>query len=901
MLLFILAASGFIDGVVGRVAQLVRALVSHTRGPGFDSLRDHRSTRVAARPSAVRTLSRPLSATGLSASAVILAALLLLAPAAAAQQPTPEQARVLLRTRPDLVQQLRQRIATSGLSDAQVRTRLRAEGYPEDLLDAILPGGAGTVDSSRVSDVFEALQELGIADSLDIAELVDGAPRPDRVSRDSIVIDSVYRADSLGRTTPVIRERRTPRVPARDSGFTVFGLDAFNRTSQFEANAAGPVDQNYRLGPGDRLVLILTGDVEASHALEVTREGFVVVPQAGQLFVNNLTLGELDDILYTRLGRVYSGVRRGAGATTRFSVSVSRLRSNQVYVLGDVARPGSYRVSSAGTALTALYAAGGPTQLASLRSVLIRRAGRIVDTLDLYDYLINGDATHDPRLQTGDVVFVPVQGARVRIVGEVVRPATYEIAPGETLTDAIRFAGGFTATAASNRVQIERVVAPSAREAGRDRMTIDVASGELSRGVAPAIPLLPGDLVRVFRVAERMRNRITVRGNVWAPGAKGFDPGMKLSDALRLAGGVKPDVYLGQVLVTRLQPDSTRVQLRAVLRDTTGAPIEDMPLHDDDEIQVFSLSTFRPDRFVAISGAVKKGGRFPYRSGMTLRDLVLLAGGLEESAYLKEAELARLPENRRGGSTAMTMRVPLDSSYVFERAPNSDYLGPPGLPVGTGTSAEVSLKPYDNVLILRQPDWELQRTVTVLGEIQFPGTYSLVRKSERLADLINRAGGLTTEGYAEGVYFTRKRQGRIGIDLPRVLSDSRFIDNLILQDGDSIVVPRFNAVVNVKGAVNSPVAVAYVPGQNIAFYIRAAGGPRKDADTKRSYVTQANGKVESMTRRLGLPDGVPKPGAGSVVVVPVKDPSDRRDYTAMAAAVAQVFVSLVAIVVVVSR
>ena len=257
----------------------------------------------------------------------------------------------------------------------------------------------------------------------------------------------------------------------------IFGLSTCrSQTTQFDPNVAGPVDANYRLGPGDQLVLILTGDVSQAYQLPVTREGFIVVPQAGQIFVNNLTLGQLEDILYSRLGRVYSGVRRGPGATTRFSINVARIRSLQVYVVGDVLAPGSYRISSAGTALSALYAALGPTDNGSMRNVQIKRAGRVVNVLDVYDYLIDGDASRDARLQQGDVVFVPVHLSHVRVVGEVVRPSTYELKPGETLADAIRFAGGFTPTAARTRVQIERIQAPNQRgEGGRDRVTIDVA------------------------------------------------------------------------------------------------------------------------------------------------------------------------------------------------------------------------------------------------------------------------------------------------------------------------------------------------------------------------------------------------------------------------------------------
>jgi protein involved in polysaccharide export with SLBB domain len=373
---------------------------------------------------------------------------------------------------------------------------------------------------------------------------------------------------------------------------------------------------------------------------------------------------------------------------------------------------------------------------------------------------------------------------------------------------------------------------------------------------------------------------------------------MMLSQALRLAGGVKPDVYLGEVLISRLQSDSTRIQLRASLRDTIGTVAGDIPLNEDDQIRVFSVTEFRPTRYVAIGGAVRKSGRFPYREGMTMRDLVLLAGGLQEKAHLQAAEVARLPDDRAGGKLATTIRVPLDSSYLFERGPDGRYLGPPGLPAPAGTSPEVPLRPYDNVLILEQPDWSLQRTVVLSGEVRFPGTYALRSKGERLGDLIQRAGGLTDQAYADGVFFFRKRGslGRIGVDLPRILRDPAFRDNLILQDGDSINLPQFSAVVDVRGAVSSPVAVAYVPGKNIDYYIGAAGGLNRKAEGNRAYVVQPNGKVESISRRFLLPDGMPEPRPGSVVMVPEKDPNDRRDYTALATAAVQVAASLVAVV-----
>jgi polysaccharide export outer membrane protein len=839
---------------------------------------------------------------------------------ARAQNPTPAQAQQMLQNNPALLQQLRQKIMTSGLTPDQVRARLRAEGYPETLLDAYLPGATGAPDSTAsTDDIFSAMGQLGIADTTDLQLLrcgvnTDTLTVPDTLPSGLIDSTANRRRMEQRRRAAVqtcmaeedsLRRGLLGKRPDADSGFVIFGLDFFrNASSQFDPNLSGPVDANYKIHPGDRLVLILTGDVEQSYTLDVTREGFVAIPQVGLVFVNNLTMAEFESVLYSRLGRVYSGVRRGPGATTHFYVTPARLGTNQIFVTGDVIRPGSYRVSSAGTALSALYAARGPSDNGSLRQILIRRGGVAIDTLDVYDYILNGNTMRDVRLNTGDLVFVPVHGPRVRIVGEISRPATYEIRPGETLADALRFAGGFTASAARQHVQIERIVPPAQRVGGRDRIVTEIVSDAFLTGTGPSVPVLDGDVIRVSTIVSRVRNRIAVNGDVWSPGALGLTPGMRVSDALRLAGGVRPDVYLGQVLITRTQPDSSRLQLRAALRDTSGAVINDIPLQEDDEIRVFSTSEFRPTRYVAINGAVRKSGQFPYREGMTVRDLVLLAGGLDQSAYLNEAEVARLPANRTNGVTAQTFRVPLDSSYIFERGPDGKYLGPPGLPAASGPTPDVVVQPYDNILILRQPNWELQRTAVIAGEVRYPGRYSLKTKTEKITDLIERAGGLTPDGYANGVTFYRTRNGigRIGIELPDVLKNPRSIDNLPLQDGDSLFIPRYTAVVNVQGAVNSPVAVTWSPGKSLEYYIRAAGGPARNADVGRAYVTQPNGKVEARASHFLIPDGVPKPKAGSTVFVPARDPADKPfDLLSNAGAIAQILATILTLVVALRR
>ena len=892
---------------------------------------------------ALRRLCRSLRRTALPLS-VLVATI----PGAAAAQvpaqvrpgqqlPTPDQARDMLQNQPDMVRQLRERLRESGLTDDQIRARLRAAGYPENFLDQYLSGADTSLAVRPGARTLDAVTALGILSpqELDSLQLTDSA----FAMSDSLrqVLDSLrylhldsLRADSLADSVESIRP----------GGLALFGVQTFRKLStQFEPMDAGPVDENYRLGPGDALVLILTGDVEQAHMLEVTREGFIVIPQAGQLYVANLTMGQLEDQLYDRLGKAYSGVRRSPNARTRFQISLAKLRKIQVYVAGDVVRPGAYPISAAGTVLNALYAAGGPTMNGSFRRVDIRRGGVLVDSVDVYDYLTRGINPSGVRLQAGDVVFVPVHGALAKVAGKVKRPAVYELRPDETLRDLLGYAGGFDPSAQA-RVTINRVLPPSARGVpGRARVVIAIGGDQFVNGEAPEVPMAPGDSVTVHEVGPRLRT-VTVRGDVWVEGAVGHTPGMRLSDAIRLAGGPKPDVYLGRILVTRVREDSSMVQLRSAFRDSTGAVTDDLVLEEEDEIRVFSRSSFRAERYVAVVGAVRKPGRVPYREGMTVRDAVLLADGLTPDAWLQEAEIARLAQDSTPGALATTVRVPLDSTYLFGRKPGDSYGGPPGLPAPATGSPETELEPYDNLLIMRQPGWELQRSVAITGQVRFPGRYSLRTKTEKVSDLVARAGGLTSEAYPEGVQFYRSYTAgrptggdpyspvldtprpavtprgrqlagdsvrrsvpeRVGIDLPRVLKDTTFQDNIVLMGGDSIYIPEFDPVVMVRGAVNSPGPVAFEPGKNLDWYVDRAGGYTQTGDDDRPYVTQPNGEREGVKRRTILADRVPHPKPGSVVYVPAKViREDRGTAAAVLGTVAQVLGLLTTIIVVATR
>ena len=837
------------------------------------------------------------------------------------QLPTPDQARDALQNQPQLVTRLRERLLQSGLTPDQVRSRLRAAGYPENLLDDYLSGADTTRKVRPGTRTLEAVSALGIlsdveADSLKVQDSL-------LVMSDSLqqLLDSLRlskadsaRADSLADSVRVFQGR----------GLKLFGLETFRRaTTRFQPAQTGPVDANYRLGSGDLLVLILTGDVEQAYSLDVNREGFIVIPQVGQVYVANLTLGQLEDVLYARLSRVYSGIRRGARGTTKFQISVGRLRNIQVFVVGDVVRPGAYQVSAAGTVLTALYSAGGPTASGSLRKVDVQRGGKLVDSLDVYDYLLRGVNRSDIRLESGDVIFVPVHRGFVKVAGEVTRPAIYELLPGETLRDLIQYAGGFGPAAYQTRVRIHRILPPETRgQGGRARVVVDVAPDQFAGGSVPGVPMTPGDSVTVLAVPERLRGYVTVTGNVWVEGQVGFVPGMKLSDAIRTAGGPRPDVYLDRILVSRTNEDSTKVQLRSAFADSLGRVADDFALQDNDEVRVFSRATFLPAPYVTIVGGVRNPGRVPYRQGMTMQDVVLLADGFTEDADLTEAEIARREEDQDSGTLAKSITVPLDSAGVSRGGSSGEATS-----AKAGGVPDLVLMPYDNVLIRRKAGWESQRLVYLTGQVQHPGRYALRSKTERISELIERAGGLTEQAYPGGIQFYRsysrdrrpandrppeiKGNGvprdtlprgfseRVGIDLPRVLKNRKASDNVILAGGDSINIPEFNPIVMVDGAVNSPGAVVYTPGKSLDWYVSAAGGYTQLGDNRRAYVTQPDGKRETVKRRAVLADAVPKPRSGAVIFVPTRriqeQPSNLAGILSVAA---QVLAALVTIVVV---
>jgi polysaccharide biosynthesis/export protein len=773
-------------------------------------------------------------------------------------------------------EQLLSRIQASGMTPDQVRRRLASMGYDPRTLDPYLSADSAA-PPPPTARTFDALR------ALDFGEMAAAQYEPPPEAELSA------------------EEERL--------GLRVFGIDVFRRGStEFEPVTSAAVPASYVLGPGDELVLMLTGDVEMVHMLAVTREGFVLIPQVGQVWVNGLTMEGLRDQLYTRLGQVYSGVQRTAGATTRFDVSLARPRTNQVYISGEVVRPGSYTVSPMASVLNALYQAGGPTASGSFRDVHIVRSGRAVERLDLYDFLLRGDNLDRARLEPGDVIFVPTHGERVAVRGAVTREAIYEVKPGETMVDALRFAGGTSAPAHLRSVRLTRVLPPSQRiTPGVDRVVLDVDLSEVARNPAGAPRIEAGDEIEVLAVRDEVRNMVSLNGSVWRPGSYAYRPGMRAWDLIDQAQGLSPDAFTQRAHITRLNPaDSSFTLIPFSLQRNGDGSVTDNPALDEyDVVTVFSRSERVEELPVIVAGAVRAPHTERYQQGMTLRDAIIRAGGLRRTAD-PVVEVARLaePGARDGGEIAQIFRIQLDSTYFVSEESARFYLGrPEGLRgvVGQGEAAEFLLRPYDRIFVRQIMNFELPSVVRIAGEVAYPGEYTLGRKGERLREMVmERAGGLTNSAHAQG--FRLYRDGAlVNVDLAAVLRSPDHPNNLVLQDGDSMVVPEFNPVVLVRGAVNAPSAVLYRQGADLGYYIRNAGGYARDADKGRVHVRYANGSANTPHRKLLLFRSTPRPEPGSEITVPHTLPEDRFDTRGFVTDLVQITASIATVLLVVSR
>jgi polysaccharide export outer membrane protein len=769
-----------------------------------------------------------------------------------AQVPTQQELEALQQVRSGQIStdDLMRRLRDSGMSREMVRSRLQQLGQDPALADPYfdrMMGVEGLIPEAE-QGFLAALSQFGIVQQ--------GVDFP---------FDSLRLVALAADTLEVLP----------DSILSVFGLDVFQRRStQFDPVLTGPVGDEYQLGPGDQLILVLTGDVELAYtglsSLIVTRQGSVIIPDVGQVFVNGQTLEQLRASLFTRLSEVYSGIREGGDATTFFDVSLGRLRASQVYVIGDVQDPGSYTVSSVSTVFTALQAAGGPTEWGSFRRVVVRRGGQIVRQVDLYDYLLRGDASDDIRLEQGDMVFVPPAGGQVTVHGEFRRPAIYEVLEGEGLRDAISFSGGMLPTAHARAVRIERLLPFAERSPGVDRVILTVDAVEFVDDLADAedVALLPGDDVFVPPTIEEQRNRVTVTGAVHFPGQYQLVEGLSARTLLDQAE-LRDDAYLSAVHVYRPRLDSAGVTLFRLVTDPPVGGTQNIPLLDRDSVVVFFMDSLVVSDSVRVEGLVRAPGGYLFTRGMTAEDLILVAGGLIEGALPNEAEISRTKLTLDRQDT-VSVAIPIRLSRLI---PNPEVLDDVPTPEVPALSADdVPMEAGDRLFIRQRPGYSPSITVFLLGEVTYPGAYAVARRNERLSDMMRRVGGFTPEAYVPGARLVRDSLV-VALDLGNAIRIPGGTNDLIVRENDQIQVPEYDPTVRISGSVTFETRAVFQPGMSLGDYIRKAGGSLDDADLSRVSVQYANGRRETTKNFLWLIRNHPHIEPGSTILVPSKPPS----------------------------
>ncbi len=638
--------------------------------------------------------------------------------------------------------------------------------------------------------------------------------------------------------------------PVKKSSLPIFGFDVFERARiDFNPEIYGPVDENYPLGPGDELIITVWGEVELRHDVIINRDGQIFIDNVGLIKLAGLTLKQAHKRLFHRMGQSYSSL---LNKKAFLDVSLGKLRSIRLYVIGDVRSPGIFTVPALSSPLQMLFYAGGLRKTASLRNIKVIRNDRVIATLDFYEFLKKGKEFSNVRLQTHDVILVPTATKRVTMTGAVRKPAIFELKGKEGLIDLIALAGGFKDNAYIENILVDRYLQ------NKEHKLLSVNFKRL-KSEHENFPLMDGDVISVPTMNRDAQNFITVNGPIYGPKKFTYYPGMTIKKLMSEIDSLRGDAYLQRVQITRTLPD-LRKQLYSInLAELLKSPTADFPLAPQDQVNITSSLTLFPPDSVIIRGAVNKPGTYLLKKDMTLKDLIFEAGGFRKDALITEAEISRIFPFRPGDKNklARIIHVSIDSNYTKNLISSEDE--------------QFFLKPFDNIFIRRNSDWELQRNVTIQGEVQNPGTYSLKNKTERITDIIARAGGLKPTAYLDGARFYRAHEGvgQIGIDFKEIFKNPNDPQNIILQAGDRIVIPERMFTVRVAGGVNFPNSVLYQKGKGVSYYIKAAGGFTDLADKGNITIKLANGKQFQPKRFLFWKYLPEKITAGSTIYVPV--------------------------------
>jgi len=678
------------------------------------------------------------------------------------------------------------------------------------------------------------------------------------------------------------------------SGKKVFGRDIFNNKSlTFEPQMNIATPQNYVLGPGDQLIIDVYGDTQKSEQLTVSPDGDVTVPDYGPIHVAGLSVSAAQSKVRSHLGTYYE--------SSDIRVTVGQTRTIMVNVMGEVKAPGTYTLSAFATVFHALYMAGGISDLGTLRSIKVFRQGRQISVVDVYEFILNGRLAGNVRLQDNDVIQVGPYESIVDITGRVKRPMAYELRKNESLATLLKYSGGFASDAYKKSLRV-------LRKNGRMKSVFNVEEFEM-----PEFKMFDGDSVTVDSIIDRFENMVEVKGAVYRPGM--YNLGEKVNSVRSLienADGITEEAMVARAVIRRMKPNRTQEVVSVDLKGILDGTAADMPLENEDVLFIPTLAEHQNLRTLTINGEVIFPGTYEYAEKMTIEDLILQAGGLTDAASTVKVDVTRRLRNPE----AMTSTMEVAKTYSFSLKPNFEYDG----------DQSFTLEPFDVVSVRKSPVYQNPIQVRVEGEIAFEGSYSLEQKNQRLSDVVKAAGGVVPGAYVRGARLIRTmnedelarrdemikmaRQSAsadtkdslsleqlalettytVGIHLDEALANPGCDEDVELQEGDRLVIPRYNRTVRISGDILKPNTVAFKEKKNYKYYIEQAGGYGKRARKSHTYILYQNGTIAKASK------GDIEPGCE--VIVPTKGPKDSaslQQWLAIgtsAASLATMFVSI---------
>lgn len=681
------------------------------------------------------------------------------------------------------------------------------------------------------------------------------------------------RNDSIARLLEYQREYGL----LEDNKPVIFGKNIFNQKNlSFLPNMNIPTPEDYKLGPGDEIVIDIWGASQASLQQIISPEGSIVVDRLGPVYLNGMTIREANSYIQQKFSSVYSGIGN-EGGSSQIKLTLGQIRTIQINILGEVAVPGTYALSSLSSVFHALYNAGGINDIGSLRSIQLYRKGKLIKTIDIYQYLLNGNASGETRLMDGDIIMVPPYISLVEIVGKIKRPMFYEMTVTETLSDLIKYSGGFTGDAYKEKIDITR-------KTGKYDKAYTVSSKDFENFI-----LDDKDSIFVSAGLNQFDNRVEIKGAVFRPGYYEVGEQIKtIKNLIEKAGGIKENAFLNRAILTREKADLTRETVPINLKNLLEGRTADINLKKNDMLLVASDSVLVELGSFTIYGDVQTPGEYDYAEGTSIEDLIIKAGGL-----LKSASLAKVDVSRRIVDP-LSIESPnvIADIYTFNIKNGLVVDGPP----------DFVLNPYDQVYVRRSPGYIEQRNIEIAGEVLFPGKYALKEKTERLSDIVKRAGNLTPHAFSAGARLLREKtimemteerkamqalsKGlkdsistdllninpyySVGIELDKAIANPKSEYDLVLREGDQLIVPEYDNTVRINGSVMYPNTVLYKKGQKVSYYINQAGGYSDLAEKKRAYIVYMNGTVAKVK---GSNRDAIQPGCN--IVIPSKEQKEK--------------------------